>query len=300
VDYGVHLGRDVSYEQEKANARAFEQAASDANVTDKVVTFSEGVLSMSNIELWSLYNVRFEIDGTILATKNWEDWPTDAGHKNSVNHLHFWQVNDCNNITFAGSGTIDGQGFMWWIREWFVLNKAHRPKLVAFENVSGLEWTGLNVINSPSFFIRPYDCKDVYMHDFEIRADYYGTFEMALLGKFKWLSFLKFPFVTFPLNTDGIDVSGINYTLRRIKITNYDDAIVPKPSNSAHKYPCTQNVLAEDIEVTLGVGMSIGSVPPSVNHACIKDVTFRNVKFNYPFKAIYVKSNPGDAGDAII
>lgn len=39
--------------------------------------------------------------------------------------------------------------------------------------------------------------------------------------------------------------------------------------------------------------MTIGSVPPNVNHACIKDVTFRNIKFDYPFKVVYVKTNPG-------
>jgi len=36
---------------------------------------------------------------------------------------------------------------------------------------------------------------------------------------------------TFPLNTDGIDIWGTNFTLQRIKITNWDDAIVAKPSN---------------------------------------------------------------------
>lgn len=39
--------------------------------------------------------------------------------------------------------------------------------------------------------------------------------------------------------------------------------------------------------------MTIGSVPPHKDHACIKDVTFKNINFMYPFKAIYVKTNPG-------
>ena len=46
--------------------------------------------------------------------------------------------------------------------------------------------------------------------------------------------------------------------------------------------------------------MSIGSVPPNKHHACIKDVTFRNVNMKYPIKGIYVKPNPGDNGDGII
>ena len=150
--------------------------------------------------------------------------------------------------------------------------------------------------------MKPEDCSDVHMHDFEIRADYAGLFELERLfwGNIMKHLNIKFPFVTFPLNTDGIDPSGPNHTYRRIKITNYDDAIVPKPSHEGHVFNCTENILAEDIQVFLGVGMSIGSVPPSVGHNCIKDVVFRNVNFSYPFKAIYVKSNPGDVGDGII
>lgn len=43
----------------------------------------------------------------------------------------------------------------------------------------------------------------------------------------------------FPLNTDGIDANGKNITFRRVKVTNFDDAIVAKPANSAKKHNCT-------------------------------------------------------------
>lgn len=39
--------------------------------------------------------------------------------------------------------------------------------------------------------------------------------------------------------------------------------------------------------------MTIGSVPPSSNHACVRRVTFRNIEFEYPIKSVYVKTNPG-------
>lgn len=46
--------------------------------------------------------------------------------------------------------------------------------------------------------------------------------------------------------------------------------------------------------------MTIGSVPPNIQHHCIRNVTFRNINFWFPLKAIYVKSNPGHVGDGII
>ena len=45
--------------------------------------------------------------------------------------------------------------------------------------------------------------------------------------------------------------------------------------------------------------MTIGSVPPNDKHACVKDVIFRNIEFEMPFKAIYVKSNPGHGSGEI-
>ena len=106
-----------------------------------------------------------------------------------------------------------------------------------------------------------------------------------------------------PLNTDGIDPSGSNVTIRNVKITNYDDAVAVKPGKNYYKVAkggCAQDITVENAEVKFGVGMTIGSVPPSDAHNCIRRVTFRNVSFEYPLKAIYVKTNPGSHGDGEI
>jgi hypothetical protein len=74
--------------------------------------------------------------------------------------------------------------------------------------------------------------------------------------------------------------------------------VVPKPSNKNNRFaPCTQDMLVENVTVRLGVGMSVGSISPSNAHSCIRNITFRNVYFDHPFKAIYIKTNPGDRGD---
>jgi len=105
----------------------------------------------------------------------------------------------------------------------------------------------------------------------------------------------------FPLNTDAIDTWARNVTYRRLKITNFDDAVVPKPCNKGyHICKCTENILAEDIQTTFTVGMTLGSVPPSTDHACIRNVTMRNIQMDHPIKGIYIKPNPGHNGDGII
>ena len=46
--------------------------------------------------------------------------------------------------------------------------------------------------------------------------------------------------------------------------------------------------------------MTLGTVVPHDTHTCISNITVRNINFNYPFKAIYLKTNPGDEGDGLI
>jgi len=83
----------------------------------------------------------------------------------------------CDGLKFESttkSGTLDGQGFMWWIREWLNLNKAHRPKLLVFTSTRNIEFSDIFVTNSPSFHINPDHCENVYMHDFELFTDSWG------------------------------------------------------------------------------------------------------------------------------
>ena len=160
------------------------------------------------------------------------------------------------------------------------------------------------------------DVDSIYVHDCEIYVDILKQSDVmnkrrqsdsdwileALSGEYlnaftEMLgdhSMLSMP--TMPLNTDGIDPSGSNVTIRNVNITNFDDAVAVKPSHTTSqiaKDGCSQDILVENCNIKFGVGMTIGSVPPRDTHACVRRVTFRNIDFEYPLKAIYVKTNPG-------
>ena len=101
-----------------------------------------------------------------------------------------------------------------------------------------------------------------------------------------WRVTPPFPMI-YALNTDGIDISGADIVVRNCSITNFDDTVCPKP-----QLGCTRNFLIEDIDVTYGVGVSMGSVPPDVGNNCISGVLARRLHFSTPLKAIYLKPNP--------
>ena len=120
-----------------------------------------------------------------------------------------------------------------------------------------------------------------------------GVLTPAELANWSW--------PTFPLNTDGIDVRGHNITVRRCDITNFDDSLCVKPMNgNGNLTQCSQDILFEDSHITWGVGSSVGSVGPNPAVSCIRNTTFRNIRFTHPLKAIYVKPNPGDEGSGIV
>ena len=97
-----------------------------------------------------------------------------------------------------------------------------------------IELEGILIKNSPYYHVVPFDSQYGYIHDLEIFVDTEGQIELCRLfgdcngtraeGK------LPFEIPTFPLNTDGIDIWSKDFLIERVKITNFDDAIVPKPS----------------------------------------------------------------------
>ena len=167
-------------------------------------------------------------------------------------------------------------------------------------NVTIVDWT---LRNSPMFHMYLEDMLNLYVYNITIYVDV--TNQSALLDSFGLLSDGSdgFPkgLPTFPLNTDGIDVAGINCTIRHCRVTNFDDAVCLKPLIVGQSFGnCTENVLFEDIDITYGVGASTGSVGPGTNIPCIRNSTFRDIRFTQPIKAIYVKPNPGNQGAGII
>lgn len=79
--------------------------------------------------------------------------------------------------------------------------------------------------------------------------------------------------------------------MRNCTITNFDDTVCPKP-----RAACTTDFLIEDIVITYGVGISMGSVPPDVGGDCIDGVLARRAVFQSPLKAVYIKPNPAKVG----
>lgn len=107
---------DDSLAAEWANSAAIMQAFVAANYTSSEereiyipenMTFHSMPVSAARVN-----NLTIMIDGTLKASKRNNLWPL---HGKVHDFMEFaW----CNDLKFRGKGTIDGQGYMWWVREY--------------------------------------------------------------------------------------------------------------------------------------------------------------------------------------
>lgn len=174
-------------------------------------------------------------------------------------------------------------------------NESARPHLIQLYACRNTTIHDLVLKNSPQFHIKMDDCHTAKIYNLDIKVN--TTAQLNLLRHFS----IEGVIPMFPFNTDGIDPHGSNMHIFNLTVQNWDDVVVPKPGSRSDKLnTCTEDYLVENCTVVLGVGMTIGSISPSTSHNCIRNVTFRNVHMTKPWKGIYVKSNPGDVGSAIV
>jgi len=249
------------------NGEAVYQAIQDANENDMIILEKNENIYYIPYNLWDKKNnITLKIDGKVILHDNYSAWPM-ISESEYYSAFHF---TNSKNIIITGNGKIDGQGFNWWsaFQKKKIVRK--RPTILLIEDSSNVNINKLKLWNSPRFNIYGYNITNITVNDIEIYV--------------KW-DITK----TFPYNTDGIDVSGSNIHIFNNKITNFDDAIAIKPL----KNTCTENVLVENNKIVYGVGISIGSVPSSYHH-CVKNVLFRNIHANKPYKLIYIKTESSD------
>lgn len=274
------INNSMSYNDSVYNGKLIEKVIQTGNCLkiDKDVKAYSVPFKKNNV-----YNFTFIVEGELRAYPDIENWPI-VGRS----YQNFIEFSNSSHITINGSGGIDGEGWIWW--KYALMNKLayNRPNLVVFDNCSDIFIDKITLSNSPQYHLNMKEVGNVLV---EYVTIYVNTTEQKKIGGFP----------LFPLNTDGIDVSGIDVTIKHTTIKNFDDAIAIKPLNSNNTLSnCTENIIIYNTTVHFGVGLSVGSVSPNRATNCIQNILFKDAVFYNPIKAIYIKTNPGDIGDGII
>ena len=177
------------------------------------VLFPAGTYLSQPLTLRTKTTVLLEAGATLLATTNQSDFmkaPGDwlkAGSSGDFNP--FIGGKKLTDITFTGSGTIDGNGAVWWgeaekarqIKSGYTLP---RPNLIVLERCRNVRLENITLQNSPKFHFVPSDCEDVVVSNVTILAPAHAA------------------------NTDAIDPSGRRMLITRCKIDVGDDDVAIK------------------------------------------------------------------------
>lgn len=251
--------------------------------------------------------MELRIEGQLLASDLLDSWLFPSQYKPGGDFNYgVLQFDDASNFNITGGGTVDGQGFPWWTRV-FETGRDERPHLIVMQRGTNLFVHDLHLRNAPMFHLKVPDVVrlrvrnlDVYVDVFQ-QKQLYAKYNVPMLVSPQQEEDVEHKakralYPMFPLNTDGVDPSGVDIVIENLRVENYDDAVAVKPNNAANRSPCTDGVTVRNATVTYSVGMSIGSVPPSTQHNCIRNVLIENVTMHEPIKAIFVKSNPGTRG----
>lgn len=262
------------------NSESFRLALSVANSSeDRTVIIPAGnEYYLYGVSSTDLFDITIQLDGKLTFSDDITSWPSQP-----VGQFEFY---NSHRITVKGKGIVDGLGLAWWRSAY---RGGDRPVMFYFNLATYITFEDVYLLNSPKFSINFKDCAHILIHDITIFIDSAVTH-----GR-------DHESVTYPLNTDGIDLAAWNVTIYNTNITNYDDAIVPKPCRSNWIYcQCAGNMDAYNNTITYSTGLTIGSVPPNDQVNCIRDVTFRDTYMYRPLKALYIKSNPGSVGTGIV
>ncbi len=257
---------------------AIQKALDACKSAGGTVEFPAGNYLSQPLKIYSKTIFQLDAGATLLASTNQMDFMKTPGDwlaaKSGGDFVPFIGGKDLTDVTFTGSGVIDGNGFVWWPeaekarqrKSGFTLP---RPNLIVIERSKNLRMENLTLQNSPKFHFVPTDCDDVVITNVTILAP-----ERAA-------------------NTDAIDPSGHRYLITHCKIDVGDDNVAIK---AGKKIPGrefqSEDFLITDCTFVHGHGMSIGSETTGG----VRNITMRNCTFENTENGIRIKSDTRRGG----
>ncbi|GMI35185.1 hypothetical protein TeGR_g13234 [Tetraparma gracilis] len=268
-----------------------EAAANTEALNEALASLSPGgTLSIPNSTFWlsggvyasDLQNATIQLDGTLMFSKGRNSWPTEDCVQHGTCVKKAILLENVRGLTLTssapGGGMVDGNGESWWGYVNYLIHSEDRPKLLTIQNAT-----------------------DILVEDWNFRQAAYHTFHADDVARLEVRRCTidnrvnskdnHNPINLRALNTDGFDFSGKDIYIHDCSVWNQDDCFTVVPTTSAGiNAQCTENVLIENVEAS-GLGLTVGSIKPTSNHACIKNITFRNAYMKNTYKGIYIKAS---------
>jgi polygalacturonase len=247
------------------NTRAIQKALDAAANKGGTVLIPAGVYLCGPLSMAGKTNLELAKDAVLRLRNDVDDYPATNGR-----YGNFITVTKTADIKISGTGTIDGQGEIWWKKTDDNSLKYRRPQMLYIEGSQRIEISGVTFLNPPNTHISMKDVKDVYIHDIIIQAPANSH------------------------NTDGINISAKDCTIDHCTINTGDDNIAINFGNKQQSVndPEVRNMVVRNCTFGYGHGLSIGSY----TSGGLSDLHVSNCTFDGTTAAIRIKTARGRGG----
>ncbi|KAG9944207.1 pectin lyase-like protein, partial [Aureobasidium melanogenum] len=252
---------------------AFEKCGhNEAPSRGKVVFRNETYNIHSVMNTTGLKNVDVDLNGLLLWDTNIPYWLNHSLPVGYQNQSSAWLFGG-ENINWDGHGyaTLNGSGQAWYTFVNGTNNYPGRPHQITITGTKDSTFLGTRFLDSQMWTMTVIHSENILLEDIYVNST--GNEPVG------------FDFSS--LNTDGADtVYANNITFRRWNVTNGDDSIALKANST--------NILIEDCDFYMGLGVAIGSIGQYDNtFEYIENVTARDIRsYNMRYGA-YVKTWTG-------
>ncbi|XP_068641991.1 polygalacturonase-like [Aristolochia californica] len=260
-DYGAK--GDGSTDDTKAFQKAWAKACSSAPAVLVVPKNKNYLLKQISFSGPCSSNIKVKIDGAIHASSNMNDW-------DGLNRRHWIIFQKVSGLTVEGSGTINGNGEVWW-KNSCKRNKSQpckiAPTAITFYSCKNLMVKNLRIKDSQQIHVSFERCVNVQASNLKITAPERSP------------------------NTDGIHVT----STQNIQITN---SVIRTGDDCISIVSGAKNVKATDITCGPGHGISIGSLGSGKSEAHVSQVLVDGANLSGTTNGVRIKTWQGGSGNA--
>ncbi|TRL61956.1 glycoside hydrolase [Enterobacter hormaechei] len=265
---------------------AIQQAINSAQQND-VIVIPQGRFLTGALFLKSGVSLRLDAGAQLVGSQDLADYPlinTRVGGIDMRWPAGIINIIDCENVSITGTGTIDGQGAIWWQRYW---GDDERSGMVGDYSARGLRWVVDYDCQRPRNIL-VFESQSILLRDFTSRES--GFWNMHLCySRHIAVEGVQISNSAGP-STDGIDVDSCEQVrIERCIVSCNDDNICIKSGRgreAAQKARAARDIVIRGCTLNKGSGITLGSeTSGGIERVLIEDNAFNGTGVGFRIKS---------------
>ncbi|WP_454719143.1 glycoside hydrolase family 28 protein [Enterobacter hormaechei] len=265
---------------------AIQQAINSAQQND-VIVIPQGRFLTGALFLKSGVSLRLDAGAQLVGSQDLADYPLINTRVAGIDMR--WpagiiNIIDCENVSITGTGTIDGQGAIWWQRYW---GDDERSGMVGDYSARGLRWVVDYDCQRPRNIL-VFESQSILLRDFTSRES--GFWNMHLCySRHIAVEGVQISNSAGP-STDGIDVDSCEQVrIERYIVSCNDDNICIKSGRgreAAQKARAARDIVIRGCTLNKGSGITLGSeTSGGIERVLIEDNAFNGTGVGFRIKS---------------